>query len=69
MPGDRLVVSVKRLRRTVARKVQLGEVHLALLARSRFPTRFLDGTSSRAENNSVLLINRKGRLLGTRIFG
>ena len=68
-PGDRLVVSVKRLRRTGARKVQAGEVHLALLVRTRFPTRFIDGTSSRAEGNRVLLINRKGRILGTRLFG
>jgi ribosomal protein L14 len=37
--------------------------------RTRFPTRFLDGTSSRAEGNRVLLINRKGRILGTRLFG
>jgi large subunit ribosomal protein L14 len=68
-PGDRLVVSVKRLRRTGTRKVQAGEVHLALLVRTRFPTRFRDGTSSRAEGNRVLLINRKGRILGTRLFG
>ncbi len=66
-PGDRLLVSIKRLR--LLRKVKAGEVHLALLTRARKERRFLDGTSSRAEANVVLLRNRKKRVLGTRFFG
>jgi ribosomal protein L14 len=61
------VVSIKRLR--FLRKVKTGEVHLALLTRASKETRYLDGTSSRSENNVVLLINRKKRVLGTRFFG
>jgi large subunit ribosomal protein L14 len=60
-------VSVKRLR--LVRKVKVGEVHRALLLRSRKEVRFLDGTASRAESNSVILRNRKRRVLGTRFFG
>ncbi len=60
-------MSVKRLR--LVRKVKVGEVHRALLLRSRKEVRFLDGTSSRSEANSVILRNRKRRVLGTRFFG
>jgi large subunit ribosomal protein L14 len=66
-PGDFLVVSVKRLR--LLRKVKAGEIHLAVVTRTRKEVRFADGTSSRSEGNVVLLINRKKRLLGTRFFG
>jgi ribosomal protein L14 len=47
----------------------MGQVHLALFIRSRKETRFLDGSSSRAEENAVILMNRKKRILGTRLFG
>lgn len=60
-------MSVKRLR--LVRKVKVGEVHRALLLRSRKEVRFFDGTSSRSEANSVILRNRKRRVLGTRFFG
>jgi large subunit ribosomal protein L14 len=66
-PGDLMLVSVKRLR--LVRKVKVGQVHMALLTRSRKENRFLDGSASRAENNVVLLLNRKKRVLGTRFFG
>lgn len=66
-PGDYVLVSIKRLR--LLRKVKVGEVHLALIARTRKETRYLDGTSSNSENNVALLRNRKKRVLGTRFFG
>ncbi len=66
-PGDLLRVSVKRLR--LIRKVKTGEVHLALLTRSRKEVRFSDGSHSRSEENAVVLRNRKKRVLGTRFFG
>lgn len=66
-PGDLILVSVKRLR--LVRKVKVGQIHLALITRVRKETRFLDGSSSRAQKNVVLLRNRKKRVLGTRFFG
>lgn len=60
-------MSVKRLR--LLRKVKAGEVHLALVSRARFSSRFSDGSQSSSEQNSVILRNRKGRPLGTRLFG
>jgi large subunit ribosomal protein L14 len=44
-------------------------VHRALLTRTSYPVRALDGSSVRAEANVVLLRNRKKRVLGTRFFG
>ncbi len=66
-PGDTVLVSIKRLR--LLRKVKVGQIHLALLTRTRKDTVYKDGTSSRCENNVVLLRNRKKRVLGTRFFG
>ncbi len=66
-PGDTIIVSIKKLR--LLRKVKVGQIHLGLVTRTRKHVRFLDGTSSRCENNVVLLRNRKKRVLGTRFFG
>jgi large subunit ribosomal protein L14 len=66
-PGDFILVSIKQLR--LIRKVKVGQIHLALITRTRKSTIFIDGTSSSSENNIVLLINRKKRVLGTRFFG
>lgn len=66
-PGDFILVSVKRLR--LIRKVKVGQVHLAVITRTRKENRFLDGTSNRCQNNVVLLLNKKKRVIGTRVFG
>lgn len=66
-PGDLILVAIKRLR--LLRKVKVGQIHLALITRARKATQFRDGSSSRFADNSVLLINRKKRVLGTRFFG
>lgn len=66
-PGDFILVSIKSLR--LIRKVRVGQIHLALITRARKETKFLDGTSSKAENNVVLIVNKKKRVIGTRVFG
>ncbi len=66
-PGDYILVSIKSLR--LFRKVKVGQVHLALITRTRKKLRYLDGTVTRSENNVAILRNRKKRILGTRIFG
>lgn len=66
-PGDFILISVKKLR--LVRKVRIGQIHLALFIRSKKQTRFSDGSSSWSEENAVILMNRKKRVLGTRLFG
>lgn len=66
-PGDFILVSIKSLR--LIRKVRVGQVHLALITRARKESHFLDGSYSRCQNNVVLVVNKKKRVIGTRIFG
>jgi len=51
------------------RKVKVGEVHLAVIARTTKETCFLDGSLSKFKFNSVIVLNKKKRILGTRLFG
>ena len=66
-PGDLILTSVKSLR--LIRKVRVGQVYLAIVTRARKETRFKDGSSSRCQNNVVLVVNKKKRVIGTRVFG
>lgn len=65
--GDYIVVSIKKLR--FIRKVQKGQVFLGLIAKTKKNDRFKDGSTTRFNKNAVILLNRKKRLVGTRIFG
>ncbi len=66
-PGDLILTSVKSLR--LIRKVRVGQVYLAIVTRARKESRFKDGSSSRCQNNVVLVVNKKKRVIGTRVFG
>ncbi len=66
-PGDFILVSIKSLR--LIRKVRVGQIHLALITRARKECRYLYDSSSKSENNTVLIVNKKKRVIGTRIFG
>ena len=66
-PGDLILISVKKLR--YIRKVRVSQIYLALITRTRKNVTFLDGSSSQSENNAVILMSRKKRVLGTRFFG
>jgi large subunit ribosomal protein L14 len=66
--GDTIVVSVKTLRskRKAKLKVNKGDVLKALIVRAKS---ILHGKNFAFFENSVLLLNRQHKLLGTRIFG
>ena len=65
--GDVIVVSVKE---AIPRaKVKKGEVHRAVIVRTAYPVRRIDGTAIRFDNNAAVLINKAGEQIGTRIFG
>jgi len=66
-PGDFILVSIKQLK--LIRKVKVGQTQLAVITRARKESRFLDGSSSKAEHNVILVLNKKKRIIGTRIFG
>jgi len=65
--GDIVVVSVKD---AIPRgKVKKGEVHRAVIVRTRFATMRQDGSSIRFDRNAAVLISKQGEPIGTRIFG
>jgi large subunit ribosomal protein L14 len=65
--GDFILVSVKELKLT--RKEKVGEIHLGVVAKKKKEARFKDGSSSKFGTNSIILLNKKKRVLGTRLFG
>lgn len=65
--GDTIVVSVKEaLPRS---KVKKGEVHRAVVVRVKQQVRRDDGSYIRFDDNAVVLLNKQGEPIGTRIFG
>lgn len=65
--GDFILGSIKELR--LIRKVKVGEIHLGMVARAKKETLFQDGSLSKFNSNSLILLNKKKRVLGTRLFG
>lgn len=65
--GDFILISVKKLR--LIRKVKQGEIHLGVISRTSKETLFLDGSFSKFNTNSVIILNKKKRIIGTRLFG
>ena len=65
--GDIIKVSVKEAQPGSA--VKKGEVHNALIVRTKHPIRRADGTWLRFDNNAVVIIDETKTPIGTRIFG
>lgn len=65
--GDVIVVSIKD---AIPRgKVKKGDVHRAVIVRTAKGLKRQSGEQIRFDNNSVVLINKQGEPIGTRIFG
>lgn len=65
--GDVIVVSVKE---AIPRgKVKKGEVHRAVIVRTRRDVRRPDGSVIRFDKNAAVLLNKSNEPIGTRIFG
>lgn len=65
--GDVIVVSIKD---AIPRgKVKKGEVHRAVIVRTRKDVRRPDGSAIRFDTNAAVLINKQNEPIGTRIFG
>ncbi len=65
--GDIIVVSIKEA--IPQGKVKKGEVHRAIVVRTKTNIRRPDGTVIRFEKNSAVIINKQNEPIGTRIFG
>mgnify|MGYP003388038108 FL=1 len=65
--GDVIVVSIKEA--APRGKVKKGDVHRAVVVRTRKEIRRVDGSAIRFDNNAAVLINKQEEPIGTRIFG
>jgi large subunit ribosomal protein L14 len=65
--GDIIVVSVKEA--LPNSKVKKGEVHKAVVVRTKKEVARPDGTYIKFDDNSAVLINQAREPIGTRIFG
>ena len=65
--GDVIVVSIKE---AIPRgRVKKGDVHRAVIVRTKKEIRRSDGSAIRFDSNAAVLINKDGEPIGTRIFG
>lgn len=65
--GDIIVVSVKE---AIPRgRVKKGDVHKAVVVRTRKEVRRADGTAIRFDTNAAVMLSNAGEPIGTRIFG
>lgn len=65
--GDVIVVTVKDA--IPNGKIKKGEVHRAVIVRTKSPIRRADGMQITFDTNAAVLIDKQGAPLGTRIFG
>jgi large subunit ribosomal protein L14 len=65
--GDIIVAAVKEA--LPNSKVKKGEVHRAVIVRTRKEIARQDGSYIRFGDNAAVLINKQGQPLGTRVFG
>lgn len=65
--GDVIVIAVQTALPNA--KIKKGEVHKAVIVRTRKETMRADGTVIRFDTNSAVLINAQMLPIGTRIFG
>lgn len=65
--GDVIVVTIKD---AIPRgKVKKGDVHKAVVVRTKQPIRRPDGMQIAFDRNAVVLIDKQGEPVGSRIFG
>jgi large subunit ribosomal protein L14 len=69
--GDVVLVSVKTLRkkRRLFSKVKKGEIYRALIIRTKIGVNYISSDNLKFLTNSVVLLKRQNKLIGTRVFG
>ena len=65
--GDTVVCSVKKS--LPGSEIKTGDIVRAVVVRTKYPTRRMDGSTVRFDTNAVVLIGEDGNPKGTRIFG
>jgi large subunit ribosomal protein L14 len=69
--GSTILVSIKTLRskRRVSSKIKKGEMYKALIVRTKKPLNTFSGGSISFLDNSIILLNKQNKFIGTKVFG
>jgi len=69
--GDTIIVSVQKLRNKarITSKVKKGEIHKAVIIRTKKKIVKKDGVAVFFQSNAVSLINKQGKPIASRIIG
>nr|YP_009485458.1 ribosomal protein L14 [Halamphora coffeaeformis]AVR57522.1 ribosomal protein L14 [Halamphora coffeaeformis] len=69
--GDTIVVSIQTLRNKSKKtsKVKKGQVYKALIVRTRLSNTKNTGLCLKFKDNAIILLNKQGNPVGTRILG
>ena len=69
--GDTIIVSIQKLRNRarLSSKVKKGEVHKAIIVRTKNKTVKKDGTTLYFQSNAVSLVSKQGKLIASRVIG
>ena len=69
--GDTIIVSVQKLRNKarLTSKVKKGEIHKAIILRTKNKTTRKDGNTICFQSNAVSLVNKQGKPIASRIIG
>lgn len=65
--ANRLVVSIKEV--IISNKVKVGDVFYAVIVRCKSNIKRNDGVVVKFSDNAVVLLDKQGELVGSRIFG
>lgn len=69
--GDLIIVTVKSIRkkRKSTSKAKKGDLHKALVVRTKCGSKNLSGERIRFFDNAVVLLGKQGKFVGTRVIG
>jgi large subunit ribosomal protein L14 len=65
--GDVIKVAIKEA--SNGGKVKKGEVHSALIVRTKYGITRKDGSKIKFDNNEVVILNKQNEMIGSRVFG
>ncbi len=68
--GDVIVVSVTKVAKGVSNaRVKKGDIHRAVIVKTKKGVRRPDGSTIKFGFNGVVLVDKQNELIGTRVFG
>jgi len=69
--GDSIMVSIKSLRgkRRLVSKTKKGEIYKAVVVRTKITKNRFSGDSVHFFENSIILLSKQNKFIGTRVFG